>query len=60
MNNNRMSPGILLIICCVICSIFTSIANFCPGDSKETCLQIAGFINCIICIYFLLKFFNIM
>ena len=51
--------GILLIVCCIICSFLTFASTFCPENQRLTCLNIAGVINCLICIYVILKMFKV-
>lgn len=54
-----MNNGKLIILSCLLCSLFTSLTKVCPKTSKKKCDYISGGINFLLCIYVILKIFNI-
>ena len=55
-----MNNGQIILLACILCSAFTTASKLCPDDSKDVCNYASSSINCIICVYVLLKLFNIL
>ena len=53
------SAGTVLVITCILCALVTALSDLCPEDIKRGCVNVAGVLNCILCIVFLIKLFDI-
>ena len=55
-----MNNGQMILLSCILCTVFTTAGKFCPDDSKDMCNYVSSAINGIICLYVIFKLFNIL
>ena len=54
-----MSPAVLVIVCCILCTILTSASNMCPEEYKGICMSIASVINGLLCLFVVATMFGV-
>lgn len=44
------NSGVVILISCIMCSLVSNLSGLCPDDMKTTCMNIAGILNCVLCL----------
>ena len=58
MNLSNTSSGMVLLMCCIMCSITMSLSDFCPEETRNTCKNVASGLNCILCLIVIAHMFG--
>ena len=54
----KKSTATVMFVSCLLCLLTTTIAQQTPVSMRKTSMDIAGIVNCLLCVLVLAKFFG--